>query len=120
LIHWLGLQNDGRWIVAGFFDFVSPPATFGWSGIARFYTNGTGDYIHIAPTGDGFRGFMNDGVNAIRSGAFQADGKIVLGGSFSILLTRNLGSTVYTRIRLGRMDKLGYVDETFTPSANNT
>src|SRR5205807_682263 len=56
------------------------------------------------------------GVNgAIYSFAVQADGKILVGGSFS-----SLGSIPVTRINIGRLNPDGSVDGTFNPGADGT
>ena len=80
----LAIQADGKIVIAGNFS--------SWNGttvgrIARLNTDGSLDTAFVTATGTG----LNSTTNAI---AFQSDGKILLGGAFSLWNDVNFGTFV--------------------------
>jgi uncharacterized delta-60 repeat protein len=73
-LHALALQTDGKIVIGGAFTIFSGSAR---NGIARLNTNGTVDTSFLA-TGSGVN-------NIVRSLGIQGDGKVVLGGAFTIV-----------------------------------
>ena len=103
------LQADGKLIVVGSFTSFTPNATtvaINRSDIARINTDGTID--------TSFDPNANGGVSAV---ALQPDGKIVIGGSFSILDPERGSSTSFTRENIARLNTDGTVDAGFNPNA---
>ena len=92
----LALQPDGKILVGGFFTFIGGQTR---NRIARLNTNGTADT---------FNPNVSTAGSAVASMAVQADGKVLLGGSFT-----TVGGQ--TRNRIARVDSTGAVD-TFNPS----
>jgi uncharacterized delta-60 repeat protein len=64
---------------------------------------------------DGFDPNANGPINAI---VVQADGKILIGGGFTIL--RPNGGAIVTRNRIARLNADGTLDNSFNPNANST
>ena len=95
------LQPDGKIVVGGRVAYNGGIAT---GFISRLNTNGTTDVKFDVTFG------VNGPVATL---ALQADGKIVVGGLFSLL--RNL-----PRNRLGRLNADGTLDTNFTANADNT
>jgi uncharacterized delta-60 repeat protein len=93
----IAVQSDGKIIVGGFFTTFNGTAV---NRIARLNSDGTLDTSFISNIGTG----ANSGVLSI---AFQSDGKILLGGSFTTLN----GSTVN---RIVRLNSDGTMDTSFT------
>src|SRR5256886_757753 len=104
----LAIQADGKIVVGGFFT------TFGGGGsgtsvrnrIARVNADGTLDTS------------FDPGANAeITSLAIQADGKILVAGSFTTL--GGGGTGTFVRNRIARLNPDGTLDMTFNPGAND-
>ena len=92
----LALQTDGKVLAGGAFskfNGITAP------GIVRLNTNGTVDGVFNANTGSGANGI----VHAV---AVQADGKVVIGGEFSVFNGTNLNN-------LARLNVNGTLDATF-------
>jgi hypothetical protein len=98
------VQPDGKVLLGGDFTTLSPNggATVTRNRIARLNANGTLDAA-FNPNASGF-------VAAI---AVQADGKILVGGSFT-----TIGGA--TRNRIARLDATTGLADSFDPNANNT
>jgi uncharacterized delta-60 repeat protein len=99
----MAVQPDGKLIVAGDFStFNNVPR----HNIARLETNGSLDLTFDALTGP------NDVVYAV---AVQTDGKILLGGSFTMV-------DAFENFMVARLETNGLVDATWTPisGADNT
>src|SRR6266567_2850113 len=104
----LAIQADGKIVVGGFFT------TLGGGG------SGTSVRNHIArvnPDGTLDTSF-DPGANAeITCLAIQADGKILVGGSFTTL--GGGGTGAFVRNRIARLNPDGTLDMTFNPGAND-
>src|SRR6266567_1319933 len=104
----LAIQADGKIVVGGFFT------TLGGGG------SGTSVRNHIArvnPDGTLDTSF-DPGANAeITCLAIQADGKILVGGSFTTL--GGGGTGTFVRNRIARLNSDGTLDMTFNPGAND-
>src|SRR5438876_706322 len=104
----LAVQADGKIVVGGFFT------TLGGGG------SGTSVRNHIArvnPDGTLDTSF-DPGANAeITCLAIQADGKILVGGSFTTL--GGGGTGTFVRNRIARLNPDGTLDMTFNPGAND-
>jgi uncharacterized delta-60 repeat protein len=94
----LALQADGKVIVGGFFTDYNGTTR---NRIARLNADGTLD-ASFAPTGTGLN-------NIVRSLAFQADGKVLVGGDFS-----DYNGTA--RNRIARLSANGTLDVGFVPT----
>ncbi len=101
-------QPDGKVIVVGSFDLVFGNGTGPYQRefIARFNQDGTVDA--------GFNPGANDEIKTM---ALQADGKILVGGSFTTL--GGGGSGITTRNYIGRLNPDGSLDTSFDPGANS-
>jgi len=95
----LALQTDGRIMVGGFFTSLNgqPRLNFG-----RLNPNGTLDSAFSAIAG---------GASGITSLAIQADGKILIGGGFTLHSGLN-------RTNIARFNANGTLDTAFNPGAN--
>ena len=99
--------GDGRILIAGNFTSVIAGGAVPRNRIARLLPNGAVDMT-----------FDAGATGSILSMAVQADGKIVVGGSFTTL--RGTGDTVVTaRSRIGRFNADGTLDAAFNPGVNN-
>jgi len=97
----IAVQEDGKIIVTGLFDQLAGKSR---PGIGRLNPDGTADpEFHAALP---FRNFGN-----VSSIALQADGKILLGGSFTSLNGQPIA-------RIGRLNSDGSLDTTFNPGAD--
>ena len=94
----LALQPDGKLLVSGFFSISGSQR----KNFARLNSDGTLDSL-FAPVLDGPSGVAGSSVFTL---ALQADGKIVIGGSFT-----SVNNT--SRNRLARLNTDGSVDSTF-------
>ncbi|MEN9573243.1 MAG: hypothetical protein RL514_1098 [Verrucomicrobiota bacterium] len=94
----VALQSDGRLIIVG--DFTSVGGTLR-SRVARLQADGSLDTTFSVGSG------ANNSVNAT---ALQADGKVIIGGSFT-----SYGGTA--RTRLARLNSSGSLDTSFDPGA---
>jgi uncharacterized delta-60 repeat protein len=104
----IAVQADGRIVVGGFFVGFAPNGgpTIARNRVARLNIDGTVDLT--------FNPNANDGIYAI---ALQPDGKILLGGYFS-MLAPNGGPSV-PRGFLARLEVDGTVDTNFRPDPNS-
>jgi uncharacterized delta-60 repeat protein len=106
----IAVQADGKVLLGGFFTTLQPndaltPTTR--NRIARVNADATLD--------TGFDPNANDGVASV---ALQADGKIILGGSFTTLQPN--GAVMPTeRRRVARVNADGTLDSAFDPKAND-
>jgi uncharacterized delta-60 repeat protein len=104
----IAVQPDGKILLGGFFTTVAPnggaPAARNY--IARVNADGTLDTTFDPNT--------NGTVNSV---AAQADGKVLLGGSFTTL-SPNSGAAV-TRNNIARVNTDGTLDTAFDPNAND-
>ena len=102
---------DGKIIVGGAFNAFSPNSignTNARNYVARLNADGTVD-ANFDPNANG----------PVNSVAVQADGSVVLGGTFTALQSN--GATEATaRNRLARVDFSGSLDTTFNPDANGS
>ena len=97
-VYAIAIQGDGKIYIGGlFFNYNN---TGGRAGIARLNTDGSLDASFNS-------GLVDYGVYAI---AIQADGKVVVGGSFA----QGFGAP---RNRLARLNSDGTVDASFNPDA---
>ena len=101
------LQSDGKILIGGTFFSLAPNggATVTRNRIARLNSDGTLDL--------GFDPNANDAVYSI---ALQSDGKVILGGIFTIL-TANGGTPTF-RQRIARVNASGTLDTSFDVTAN--
>src|SRR5437879_3383970 len=103
----LAIQADGKIVVGGFFT------TLGGGGSGTSVRNHIG---RVNPDGTLDTSF-DPGANAeIICLALQADGKILVGGSFTTLGGGGTGRTA--RNRIARLNPDGTLDTTFDPGAN--
>ncbi len=103
------LQGDGTVVVAGAFTSFTP--NLATTAVTRNYLA----RINVDGTVDGnYNPNANFNVHAL---ALQADGKIVVGGSFSSLQP-NGGTEAFTRNGIARLNPDGSLDQNFNPSAN--
>lgn len=99
----IGVQSDGKYVISGFFSNCSGVAR---NGLARLNSNGSLDTSFNPGVG------VNGTIQTI---ALQANGKIIIGGSFS-------GYGGVARNNIARVNTDGTVDTTFNPGSgtNNT
>ena len=100
-VYALAVQPDGKILVAGKFDRIQPNGSttpVPHNNIARLLPDGRNDAT--------FTTDINDQVNAI---ALQADGKVIIGGKFTVVegVTRN---------RAARLNTNGSLDASFDPN----
>jgi uncharacterized delta-60 repeat protein len=98
----IAVQADGKILFGGSFDNVEGQPR---SNIARLNTDGTLD-TSFNP------GVQGSTVPTVNSLVVQADGKIVVGGSFSVVAGQ-------TRTNLARLNMDGTLDTGFDPGANS-
>jgi uncharacterized delta-60 repeat protein len=99
------IQPDGKILVAGGYTYLAGQ----WrQGIGRLNSDGTADASFQSPGTDFYYPGANQPVNCL---ALQADGKILLGGDFTIL-----GGP--TRKYIGRLHSNGILDTSFNPAAD--
>ena len=104
----LAVQSDGKILVGGNFTTLGGggTGTTARHRIARLLPDGTLDAT------------FNPGANnTVWTLAIQPDGKIVVGGFFTMLGGGATGTT--TRHRIGRLNANGTLDTTFNPGASN-
>ena len=108
------LQDDGKILLGGSFDSLSPnggPLVLRRR-IARLNPNGTLDTFDPNLTsGPG-------NITAINSIALQTDGKILLGGLFTTLKPN--GGVTFTRHNIARVNSTGSLDSTFNVDVETT
>jgi uncharacterized delta-60 repeat protein len=93
------IQSDGKIIIGGSFDSYNGTAR---SQIARLNSDGMLDtsFISVLGTGTGNIGILTTSI--------QSDGKIIVGGKFTI----NNGTTISY---ISRINSTGFLDNTFNP-----
>src|SRR5712692_3876911 len=102
----LAVQGDGKIVVGGFFTTLGGGGTILRNHIGRVDPDGTLDTS------------FDPGANAeITCLALQADGKILVGGSFTTLGGGGTGMVV--RNRIARLNPDGTLDTSFDPGAND-
>ncbi|MBS0663507.1 MAG: putative Ig domain-containing protein [Verrucomicrobia bacterium] len=105
------VQPDGKILVGGYFSTFKPngaATAVARNNLARLNPDGTVD-----PTfNPNFGGALAPGVEAI---AIQADGKILVGGTFTTVQP-NGAATATTRNRLARLNADGSLDTSFNPN----
>ena len=104
----IAVQADGKILIGGSFTTLSPNggAAVTRNRIARLNTDGTLD-ASFNPNAD----------NTVFSIAVQADGKILIGGSFTTLSPN--GGAAVTRNRIARLNTDGTLDASFNPNADS-
>lgn len=110
----VAVQADGKIIIGGLFTTVQPdgaPAPIPRSKIARLLPNGSVDTAFNPHLG----GLSDTQVYAL---AVQADGKILVGGTFTSVQPTG-SATPVSRSRLIRLESDGRLDTTFNPAPNN-
>lgn len=103
------IQTDGKIIIAGGFNTVTPNGGTSYvrHRIARLNTDGTPDTT------------FELGVNYdVLTVVIQSDGKFIAGGFFNNILTN--GSPTAARNRIARFNADGTLDTTFDPNASGT
>ncbi|MBS0632647.1 MAG: putative Ig domain-containing protein [Verrucomicrobia bacterium] len=109
LVTAIALQRDGRILVGGNFGkFIVDP---GADPVVRNHLAG------LTSTGAIDTTFVPDANGNITSLVVQPDGKLLVGGYFSVLRSNDF-TTVPTRGFIGRYNTDGSLDLDFTPSAN--
>ncbi len=113
VVNALVLRPDGRILVAGGFTSFDPNGSatvIARSRLALLNTDGTVDGNFYPAT--------NDVVLAL---AVQADGKILIGGSFTAVQSNTtiISSAAVTRNRVARLNSDGTLDTGFDPNANS-
>jgi len=101
----LAVQTDGKIVAGGSFTSLGNGGTTARNRLGRLNADGTLD--------TGFAPGANRPVLALE---LQADGKILVGGSFSAL--NGTGTGNFPRYRIGRLNPDGTVDTGFDPGAN--
>ncbi len=103
----LAVQPDGKILVGGWFTMVGGggAGTTPRYSLARLHTNGTLD-TSFDPGANSYVGDL----------ALQPDGKILVGGPFTMLGGGGTGTTA--RSHIGRLNADGSLDTTFNPGAN--
>ncbi len=107
-VNTLGLEPDGQIVVGGAFTMLGGggTGTTTRNRLGRLHANGSLDST------------FNPGANdVVRTSAVQSDGKILVGGDFTMLGGGGTGTT--TRNRIGRLNADGSLDTTFNPGAND-
>ncbi len=105
----IAVQPDGVVLVGGTFTSLQPAGTTTpttRNHVARLYADGTLDPSFFPDVGGN--------VSVI---SFQADGRILIGGSFATVRSSG-GDTLVARSYLARVDAYGIVDSTFAPTPN--
>jgi uncharacterized delta-60 repeat protein len=109
----IAVQPDGKIVIGGLFSALTPgfstsisAATTARNFLARLNADGTVDTA--------FNPNPNGLVSTI---AVQADGKVVVGGGFTLFLPPNATETV-TRNRIARINADGTLDTTYNPNAD--
>jgi uncharacterized delta-60 repeat protein len=106
-VHVLATQADGTILVGGLFSALGGGSgTITRNNIGRLYADGSVD-ADFDPGADNF-------VEAL---AVQPDGRILVGGNFTMLGGGGRGTT--RRDRIGRLNADGSLDTTFNPGAND-
>ncbi len=102
VVHSIAVQTDGKILAGGAFTTITDSiASHPRNRIARMHTDGTVE-----------ADFNPNANNAVSAIAVQADGNILVGGTFT-----QIGVT--SRNRIARIHPNGVVDTTFSPAVNN-
>ena len=104
----LAIQSDGKILVGGNFT------TLGGGGTGTTARHRIG---RLLPDGSLDATFNPGANNTVWTLAIQPDGKILVGGFFTMLGGGGTGTT--TRNRIGRLNADGSLDTTFNPGASN-
>jgi uncharacterized delta-60 repeat protein len=105
----IAVQADGKILLGGGFTIFQPgdPGSLvPRDRCARLHPNGNVDF--------GFVANVNDDVSSL---AIQADGQVLIGGSFTAFQPAGQAATV-TRNRIARVSSFGVLDTGFNPGAN--
>ena len=107
-VHAIALQADGKILLGGIFTTLTPNggANVTRAHIARLQRSGLLDTA--------FDPNANDNIYAI---AVQADGRILIGGTFFILAPN--GGAAVARNRMARLQSSGVLDSGFDPNVNS-
>ena len=108
VVYAVALQPDGKIVIGGGFNTLQPngaASTISRSGLARLNADGTVD-----PS------FNTQASGTVQAVSVHADGKILLGGSFSSLL---VGGTNTPRGRVARLNADGSLDAAFNPNVTD-
>ncbi|MBZ5551927.1 MAG: hypothetical protein LAO21_04335 [Acidobacteriia bacterium] len=105
----LAVQPDGKILVGGFFTML------GGGGTGTTMRNYIG---RLNPDGSIDTGFNPGADGEVYALAVQPDGKILVGGKFTML--GGGGTGVATRNRIGRLNPDGSLDSDFNPGADDT
>jgi len=100
----MAVQSDGKILVGGyFFSFAGQPSIGGQprNRVARLNSDGMADST-----------FNPDANDLVRAFAIQPDGKIIVGGNFTLMGGQ-------TRNRIARLNFDGTLDAAFNPNAND-
>ena len=101
----LAVQADGKIVAGGSFTTLGNGGTTARNRLGRLNADGTVD-----------TGFVPGANRPVLALELQADGKILVGGSFSALSGTGTGN--FPRNRIGRLNPDGTVDTGFDPGAN--
>jgi uncharacterized delta-60 repeat protein len=104
----IAVQADGEILIGGFFTTLSPN---GGAAVTRNYI------ARLNPDGTLDASFNPNANSLVFSMAVQADGKILIGGSFTSLSPN--GGAAVTRNFIARLNTDGTLDAAFDPNANN-
>ncbi|HYW72610.1 MAG TPA: Ig-like domain-containing protein, partial [Pyrinomonadaceae bacterium] len=109
LVRTIAVQPDGKILLGGDFTTLSPN---GGAAVTRNYI------ARLNPDGSVDMSFNPNANSSVQSIALQADGKIILGGDFSILAPN--GGAAINRTCIARLNPDGTVDPAFDPRANSS
>ena len=113
-IYGTAVQPDGKTIISGIFTSVLGVPR---NSIARLNADGTLDMGFDPRAGGGPVNSSGVVTTAVVGLAVQADGKVLIGGSFTTLQP-NGAATATTRNRIARLNADGTLDMGFDPNAN--
>ena len=109
VVHALLLQPDGKVVIGGSFTNFNGTLRHG---VARLLANGAVDASFDPGEGVGGAVSWRSRTPQVRALALQADGKIIVGGDFTIVQG-------VQRLRLARLNPDGSLDSTFAPAIEN-
>ncbi|MFO1449916.1 MAG: delta-60 repeat domain-containing protein [Opitutaceae bacterium] len=112
VVYGIVLQSDGRLLVGGAFTTFDPDDNDDTAVVTRNYL------ARITTDGSLDDSFQPGAAGTILALVLQADGKLLLGGTFTSLTGH--GGTTTARNYLGRLKADGTLDDTFNPSPNAT
>lgn len=111
LITAIALQRDGRIVVGGNFGKFDPDSDPNTDPVVRNHLAG------LTPSGAIDTTWVPDTNGNVSALLVQADGKLVVGGYFTVLRSNDF-TTVPARAYVGRYNTDGSLDLSFTPGAN--